>query len=93
MDIIGYDIIKSKKLILVFLKIEERSANIGKLSYNSLNNIIYKLSNGYCVSDRRGRPLTVRENLKLCEEFLNEEYNKKFIVHQHLILDVDVPQT
>ena len=89
MDIIDYDIITSDNRILVFLKVEEYPTNAGKLSYKSLTNIIYKLSDGYCVADRKGSPLTVRDNLELCSEFLNEEYSKQYTVIRPLTIDVD----
>ena len=92
MDIIDYDIITSENKMLVFLKMEEFPHVDCKLSYKSLHNIIYKLSEGYCVTDKRGAPLTVRDDMKLCEEFLNEEYNRLYNVKKALKFDVDETQ-
>lgn len=89
MDIIDYDIIINDNKILVFLKVEEYPNETGKLSYKSLNNIIYQLSDGYCVADRRGSPLTVRDSLELCAEFLNNEYSKHYTVARPLTLSID----
>lgn len=92
MDIVDYDIVKSDKKILVFIKIEDYPINqSNKLSYKSLNNVIYELSDGYCVTDRKGVPLIIQKDLTLCEKFLNEEYVKTFNVRKKLVLESGVP--
>lgn len=65
--------------------VEDRLNGHGaKLSYKSLHNIIYEMTDGYCVTDRKGKPLVVRETVDECFEFLNEEYLKKFNVHKKI---------
>lgn len=77
MNIIDYDVTVIENKTLIFLKVEQ-IVNEGKLSYKTLNNIIYKLSDGYCVTDKKGSPITVRDTMDECEEFLNEEYANNF---------------
>jgi hypothetical protein len=89
MNIIDYDIIKNENKILIFLKVIEHPDEIGMLRYKTLNNIIYKISNGFCVTDRRGAPLVIRDSLEMCAEFLNEEYNRMFTVVKELVLSSD----
>ena len=51
-----------------------------------MNNIIYKVKDGLCITDRRGTPLIIRKNLFECEKFLNEEYKKEYDTLVPLIL-------
>jgi len=88
MDIIDYDIIKSGNKILIFLKVEENPEPLGKLSYKTLGNIIYEISGGYCVTDRKGVPLTIRDDLELCTEFIREELSREHTVRKELVLDI-----
>lgn len=92
MDIVDYDIVKSDKKILVFIKIEDypTTNQSNKLSYKSLNNVIYELSDGYCITDKRGVPLIIQKDLILCEKFLNEEYVKIYNVRKKLVLESGV---
>lgn len=86
MDIVDYDILKNKNKLLVFIRVEDHPTSSSILSYKSLNNIIYKLSVGYCVANKLGRPIAIRSDLKLCEEFLNQELAKKYNLIKELKL-------
>lgn len=90
MDIVDYDIIKSDNKTLVFLKVIDYPNKNGKLSYKSLSNIIYEMSDGsFCVTDRKGAPLIIRDTIKLCEEFLREDFMKNHDVKKQLVLDTN----
>jgi signal transduction histidine kinase len=94
MDIVDYDIIenessKSQKF-LIFLKVVDSTNETAKLTYKTLNNIIYEVSDGFCITDRRGTPLVIRKDLEQCEEYLNEEYMKNHNVVKKLVLNTNV---
>lgn len=89
MNIVDYDVVISGNKILVFVNVEEFPTTTSTISYKTLHNIIYKLSDGYCIADRRGTPLIIRNDLILCEEFLNSEYAKKYNVLKPVMLDVN----
>lgn len=89
MDIIDYDIIKSDKKVLVFLKVIDYPSTSGRLTYRTLSNIIYEMNDGYCVTDKKGVPLIIRDTLKLCEEFLKDEFMKTHDVKKELVLGID----
>jgi hypothetical protein len=79
MDIVDYSVITHGRKTLVFVKINERNkSNGGKLSYKMLHNIIYKISDGYCIADRRGAPQIICSTLESCQEFLNSEYSSNY---------------
>ena len=91
MDIVDYDIIKntSGKTLeyLIFIKVVDETNGSAKLSYKSLNNMIYKVSDGFCITNRKGTPLVIKEDLKSCQEYLHEEHSKSYNVINPLILD------
>ena len=92
MDIVDYDIIKSGSKVLVFLKVIDypNENGEGKLSYKTLSNIIYEMSDGaYCVTDKKGVPLIIRDTMKLCEDFLREELVRTHDVKKMLVLETN----
>lgn len=91
MDIIDYDIIKSGSKVLVFLKVIDypNEDGKGKLSYKTLSNIVYEMNDGYCVTDKKGVPLIIRDTLQLCEDFLREELESTHDVKKLLVLEPD----
>lgn len=93
MDLIDYEIHNSDDKILVFLKVSEFNKSY-KLEYTQLNNILYKINTGWCISDRKGKALAIRQTLPECAEFLNSLYNKRFnTIHNSLsICDADTKE-
>jgi hypothetical protein len=85
MNIVDYDVIKSDTKILIFIKIEE-CPNQYKLRYKTLSNILYELSSGWCIADRRGKALAIRDDLISCQEFLNEKFSNEYEIEKKLIL-------
>lgn len=90
MDIVDYDVIKNDNKILIFLKVIDYPSKNGKLSYKTLGNIIYEMTDGsFCVTDKRGVPLVIRDTIQLCEDFLRKEFVKKHNVKKQLVLDTN----
>jgi hypothetical protein len=87
MDIVDYNLTYHGRKTLVFVKINEQNkSNGGKLSYKMLHNIIYKIANGYCITDRKGIPLIICSTLESCQDFLNSEYSLKYNKRKELDL-------
>ena len=89
MDIVDYDIIKNDNKTLIFLKIIDETETLGKLVYKTLNNVIYETSSGFCVTDKKGTPLIIRDDLNSCQDFLNEEFMKNFNVIKKIKIHSD----
>lgn len=87
MDIIDYDIIKLEKQTLIFVSIEESPRKGTKLSYKTIHNMIYPVTGGYCVTDKKGVGLAIRPTLEECSEFLNSELALKYNLKKELKLD------
>jgi hypothetical protein len=87
MDIIDYDILKLDEKLLIFVSVEEFPRENTKLSYKTIHNMIYPVSDGYCVSDKKGVGLAIRSTLEECVAFLNSELGLKYNLKADLDLD------
>jgi len=87
MNIIDYDIIKSDDRLLIFVSVEDFPREDTKLKYKTIHNMIYPVSGGYCVADKKGVGLAIRPTLEDCVTFLNSELGLKYNLKADLDLD------
>lgn len=83
MKIVDFFVKEYEGKLLVFLSMEDEISD-HKICYKQLNNIVYKINEDYCITNRRGIPIALMESLDDCSHFLLEEYKKDFTVETEI---------